>query len=109
MERSSQQSAADLAANFARNRAELIYGEEISEPKIQTYNCSHEEVSVKDWDFGVDQQTGYRDCGMEVTCRDCEEVFTGEEYAALCKPVASAPVRKSVAVDVIQVEKRAVA
>jgi hypothetical protein len=42
--------------------------------------CVHPDVAVKVWDNGRDPETGYRDTGVAVTCRDCGEQFGEAEY-----------------------------
>jgi hypothetical protein len=42
--------------------------------------CVHPNTSVEDWDRGRDPETGYRDAGTTVTCRNCGERWTEDEF-----------------------------
>jgi hypothetical protein len=45
--------------------------------------CFHSNYRVQDWDNGADPDTGYHDSGTMVTCRDCNEQFTDEEFSRI--------------------------
>ena len=57
--------------------------------------CLHARVTTRDWDFGIDPETGYHDCGTEVECLDCGDIWGAEEYAEYL--AALEPTRKPVA------------
>lgn len=41
--------------------------------------CGSENITIAPYDFGVCPRTGYRDCGVRVTCLDCGAVADAGE------------------------------
>lgn len=44
--------------------------------------CLSDNVRIEPYDYGRDPETGYYDCGVEVTCLVCGAVSTAEEVDA---------------------------
>jgi len=42
--------------------------------------CFHDHVRINEWDYGRCAETGYHDCGTEITCLDCGDVFDDAEF-----------------------------
>ena len=86
------------------------YGDYVADqPEEEQEPCVHAFVKTADWDFGIDRETGYHDCGTEVTCLGCGEIWSAEDYQEMLAETTLQEARKPVTSERFTVEQQEVA